>query len=156
MLIYGTGFQASHFLTPMQVAGRDGADMHAQWGGDARAYLGITMPNFPNFFFLYGPNTNLVVNGSTIYYAECEVQYVLACLRFLLDSGRQAIDCRRDVHDAYNERIDAGNLKRAWGVSNVPSWYKSASGRVAQNWPFSLLEFWQQTQRMDPADYVVT
>ena len=156
VLIYGTGFQASHFLTPMQVAGRDGADMHAQWGGDARAYLGVTMPNFPNFFFLYGPNTNLVVNGSTIYYAECEVQYVLECLRFLLESGRRAIDCRRDVHDAYNARIDAGNLKRAWGVSNVPSWYKSASGRVSQNWPFSLLEFWQQTQRMDPADYVVT
>ena len=90
------------------------------------------------------------MNGSTIYYAECEVQYVLECLRFLLQSGRRAIDCRRDVHDAYNARIDAGNLKRAWGVSNVPSWYKSASGRVSQNWPFSLLEFWQQTQRMDP------
>ena len=156
VLIYGTGFQASRFLTPMQVLGRGGADMHKQWGGDARAYLGVTMPNFPNFFFLYGPNTNLVVNGSIIYFSECEVQYVLECLRFLLESGRQAIDCRRDVHDAYNVRIDAGNLKRAWGVSNVPSWYKSASGRVAQNWPFSLLEFWQQTQRMDPADYVVT
>ena len=150
VLIYGTGFQASRFLTPMQVLGRGGADMHKQWGGDARAYLGVTMPNFPNFFFLYGPNTNLVVNGSIIYFSECEVQYVLECLRFLLESGRQAIDCRRDVHDAYNVRIDAGNLKRAWGVSNVPSWYKSASGRVAQNWPFSLLEFWQQTQRMDP------
>ncbi len=155
VLVYGTGFQASKFLTPMRVVGRDGVDMHEQWGGDARAYLGITMPNFPNFFFLYGPNTNIVVNGSIVYFSECEVQYVLECLKFLLESGQQAIDCRTEVHDAYNERIDAGNLKRAWGVSSVPSWYKSASGRVAQNWPFTLLEYWQQTKRMDPADYVL-
>ena len=155
VLVYGTGFQASKFLTPVKVVGRGGADLHEQWGGDARAYLGITIPNFPNFFFLYGPNTNIVVNGSIVYFSECEVQYVLECLKFLLESGQQAIDCRTDVHDAYNERIDAGNLKRAWGVSSVPSWYKSESGRVAQNWPFTLLEYWQQTKRMDPADYVV-
>ena len=114
-LVYGTGFHASKFLTPMKVTGRGGADMHEQWGGDARAYLGVTMPNFPNFFFLYGPNTNIVVNGSIVYFSECETQYVLECLRFLLESGRRAIDCREDVHDAYNARIDAGNLKRAWG-----------------------------------------
>ena len=155
VLVYGTGFQASKFLTPVKVVGRGGADLHEQWGGDARAYLGITIPNFPNFFFLYGPNTNIVVNGSIVYFSECEVQYVLECLKFLLESGQQAIDCRTDVHDAYNERIDAGNLKRAWGVSSVPSWYKSESGRVAQNWPFTLLEYWQQTKRMDPADYVL-
>ncbi len=155
VLVYGTGFQASRFLTPMKVTGRNGVDLHEQWGGDARAYLGITLPNFPNFFFLYGPNTNIVVNGSIVYFSECEVQYVLECLRFLLESGNRALDCRTDVHDAYNERIDAGNLKRAWGVSSVPSWYKSDSGRVAQNWPFTLLEYWQQTKRMDPADYVL-
>ena len=155
VLVYGTGFQASKFLTPVKVVGRGGVDMHEQWGGDARAYLGITMPNFPNFFFLYGPNTNIVVNGSIVYFSECEVQYVLECLRFLLESGQRALDCREDVHDAYNERIDAGNLKRAWGVSSVPSWYKSDSGRVAQNWPFTLLEYWQQTKKVDPADYVL-
>ena len=154
-LIYGTGFQASRFLTPMTVSGRGGVDMHEQWGGDARAYLGVTMPNFPNFFFLYGPNTNIVVNGSIVYFSECEVRYVLECLRLLAEGGHRALDCRRDVHDAYNERIDAGNLKRAWGVSSVPSWYKSESGRVAQNWPFTLLEYWQQTKTVNPADYAL-
>lgn len=154
-LIYGTGFQASRFLTPMRVTGRGGVDMHEQWGGDARAYLGVTMPNFPNFFFLYGPNTNIVVNGSIVYFSECEVQYVLECLRLLLEGGHRALDCRRDVHDAYNERIDAGNLKRAWGVSSVPSWYKSESGRVAQNWPFTLLEYWRQTKTVNAADYAL-
>ena len=155
VIIYGTGFQASRFLTPMKVVGRDGADLHEQWAGDARAYLGITIPNFPNFFCLYGPNTNIVVNGSIVYFSECEVQYVLECIRLLLEGGHRALDCKQSVHDAYNERIDAGNLKVAWGVSSVPSWYKSESGRVAQNWPFTLLEYWQQTKRADPADYAL-
>ena len=111
------------------------------------------MPDFPNLFLMYGPNTNIVVNGSIIYFSECEAQYVVGAIRMLLDKGARALDCRPEVHDAYNERIDAGNLRMAWGVSRVNSWYKNDTGRVAQNWPFSLLEYWQQTKTPDPADY---
>jgi 4-hydroxyacetophenone monooxygenase len=153
VIIYGTGFQASRFLTPTRVIGRGGIDLHEQWDGNARAYLGIVAPNFPNFFMLYGPNTNIVVNGSIIYFSECEVHYVLQCLRHVLESKARAIDCLPEVHDRYNDRIDEGNLLMAWGASSVNSWYKSDSGRVAQNWPFSLLEFWQQTREVDSADY---
>ena len=81
MLIYGTGFLASRFLWPMQVKGRGGVDLQTQWNGDPRAYLGITIPNFPNLFCLYGPNTNIVVNGSIVFFSECEVRYVLNCIR---------------------------------------------------------------------------
>ncbi|MEY2444307.1 MAG: 4-hydroxyacetophenone monooxygenase [Ilumatobacteraceae bacterium] len=153
VIIYATGFQASRFLTPMKVVGRGGVELHQQWDGNARAYLGIVVPHFPNFFMLYGPNTNIVVNGSIIYFSECEVHYVLQCLRHVLASDARAIDCRPAVHDAYNERIDTGNRLMAWGASTVNSWYKSDSGRVAQNWPFSLLEFWLQTRDVDSDDY---
>jgi 4-hydroxyacetophenone monooxygenase len=154
-IIYGTGFQASKFLTPMKVVGTHGVDLNEQWDGDARAYMGITVPNFPNFYMLYGPNTNIVVNGSIIYFSECEVQYVMGCLRMLLENGRRAMDCRRDVHDAYNQRIDAANLKRTWGVSKVNSWYKNEKGRSAQNWPFNLIDYWSQTREPNPDDYVL-
>ena len=153
VLIYGTGFKASEFLMPMQVVGRGGEDLHDRWAGDARAYLGITLPGFPNLFLLYGPNTNIVVNGSITYFSECEVHYVVSCLRDLLAHGIGAIDPKTSVHDAYNERIDAQNLRMAWGVSTVNSWYKNATGRTAQNWPFSLLEYWQQTRQPDLDDY---
>ncbi|HEY8121332.1 MAG TPA: NAD(P)/FAD-dependent oxidoreductase [Myxococcota bacterium] len=156
VIIYATGFQASKFLTPMQVLGRDGADLHKQWDGNARAYLGLVAPNFPNFFFMYGPNTNIVVNGSIIYFSECEMHYIVNAIRLLLEQGKRSLDCKRDVHDRYNTRIDQGNLEMAWGVSKVSSWYKSASGRVAQNWPFTLLEYWQQTRAVNPADYVLS
>ena len=79
VLLYGTGFQPSKFLTPMKVVGRGGVDLHGRWDGDARAYLGVTVPGFPNFFMLYGPNTNIVVNGSIIWFTECEVRYVMDC-----------------------------------------------------------------------------
>lgn len=156
VIVYGTGFHASKFLTPMTITGRGGVDLHRQWAGDARAYLGITIPGFPNFFCLYGPNTNIVVNGSIIYFSECGVRYVLGCLEELLRSGQRALEVRRDVHDAFNERVDAQNQRMAWGHSKVNSWYKNDLGRVAQNWPFTLLEYWERTRRPDLDDYRVS
>ena len=153
VIIYGTGFQASNFLLPMRVVGRDGIEIHERWSGEARAYMGITVPSFPNFFMMYGPNTNIVVNGSIVYFSECEVQYIMDSLRLLLAEEHRTMECRPDVHDAYNQRIDEGNRQMAWGASTVNSWYKNARGHVTQNWPFSLLEYWEQTKRVDPADY---
>ena len=155
VLIYGTGYEASKFLTPMTVKGRNGADLHEQWGGDARAYLGVSIPNFPNFFCLYGPNTNIVVNGSIIYFSECGVRYVLDLLRVMLEHGGSTIEVRRDVHDEFNDRCDAENRAMAWGWSPVNSWYKNEHGRVAQNWPFTLLEYWDRTRRADASEYLI-
>jgi 4-hydroxyacetophenone monooxygenase len=155
VIIYGTGFKASDFLMPMKVVGRGGVDLHEHWGGDARAYLGIVLPHFPNLFLLYGPNTNIVVNGSIIYFSECEVHYVVGCIRKLLETGAAALDPKPSVHDEYNRKIDAKNLQMAWGVSSVSTWYKNATGRTAQNWPFSLLEYWQQTREPDLNDFEV-
>ena len=154
VLIYGTGFQASRILFPMKLYGRDGVELRERWGADPRAYLGIVMPEYPNLFCCYGPNTNIVVNGSIIFFSECEVRYIMGCLKMLLERGEKAMNCRPDVHDAYNEKIDAGNLDMAWGSPNVTSWYKNEHGRVTQNWPFTLLEFWRQTQAPNPEDFI--
>jgi 4-hydroxyacetophenone monooxygenase len=81
------------------------------------------------------------------------VRYILGCLELLLREGARALEVRRDVHDAFNERVDTENRAMAWGWSDVNSWYKNEHGRVAQNWPFTLLEYWQRTVCPDPADY---
>jgi 4-hydroxyacetophenone monooxygenase len=156
VLLYGTGYEASKFLTPMTVKGRDGVDLHERWAGDARAYLGVTVPGFPNFFCLYGPNTNIVINGSIIYFSECGTRYVLNLVELLLARGASAVEVRGDVHDEYNLRVDAENQGMAWGWSSVSSWYKNDLGRVSQNWPFTLLEYWQRTKQIDPAEYSLT
>jgi 4-hydroxyacetophenone monooxygenase len=154
VIVYATGFQASEFLAPMTVTGRGGADLHETWAGDARAYLGITVPGFPNLFCLYGPNTNLSGQGGSIFYfSECGVTYVLDAIRQVLTRGRNALDVRTDVHDEYNEWVDKGNAERAWGFSSVSSWFINKKGRTAQNWPFSAVEYWRRTRAVDPAEY---
>jgi 4-hydroxyacetophenone monooxygenase len=153
VIIYGTGFRASDFLTPLRVVGRDGVDLHQQWQDDARAYLGVTVPNFPNLFLLYGPNTNLVVNGSIVMFSELAVDYVLACLRTLLDSPHRTMECRWDTLEKYYRRVDEASSLMAWGTPKVRSWYQNASGRVTQNWPLSTFEFWTRTRAPEHIDY---
>jgi 4-hydroxyacetophenone monooxygenase len=155
-LIYGTGFYASSFLKTFKIYGKGGVELHEQWGGDARAYLGMSAPNFPNFFAIYGPNTNIVVNGSIIFFSECSVRYILGALELLAETGSKTLEVRQDVHDAFNARVDAMNAKMAWGAAQVSSWYKNDKGRVSQNWPFPLVDYWQATLQPNPADFVLT
>jgi 4-hydroxyacetophenone monooxygenase len=155
VIIYGTGFHASKFLMPMTFKGRGGVDLHEQWGGDARAFYGMMTPNFPNLFMLYGPNTNIVVNASIIFFSECSVRYVLGCLKLLAETGAPSIEVRKDVHEAFNVRVDAWNQKMAWGVPQSSSWYKNETGRVSQNWPFALVDYWRATLKPDPADFII-
>ncbi|MEJ0042072.1 MAG: NAD(P)/FAD-dependent oxidoreductase [Rhizomicrobium sp.] len=153
VIIYGTGFTASEFLEPMRFTGKGGVDLHEQWNGDARAYLGVTVPNFPNLFIMYGPNTNIVVNGSIIFFSECEMRYIQGLLELLLRSNASAIEVKADVHDAFNEKVDAMNRQMAWGVPQVTSWYKNKKGRVSQNWPWPLVDYWSATRAPNPDDY---
>ncbi|WP_380871633.1 monooxygenase [Sphingomonas sp. DBB INV C78] len=153
VLIFGTGFRASEFLSTYTIKGRNGVDLHQSWDGNARAYLGTMVPGFPNMFILYGPNTNLVINGSIILFAECSVGYMLQCLKTMIEHGERAIEVRQDVFDSYNARVDAANAQMAWGTEGVSNWYKNALGRVSQNWPFPTVDYWQATRRADPSDF---
>ena len=153
VMVYATGFHASRFLWPMAIKGKDGRDLREHWGDDPRAYLGVVVPGYPNLFCLYGPNTNIVVTGSTIFFSECGVHYIMGCIKLLLENGHRSLECRQDVHDAYNEIIDEGNLQVAWGARNVRSWYKNKAGRVTQNWPFTLLKYWARTKTTHSADF---
>jgi 4-hydroxyacetophenone monooxygenase len=153
IIVFATGFQASDYLAPMKVVGRDGQNLHKWWSGDCRAYLGITVPGFPNLFMTAGPNTSVVVNGSAIFSAECAVEYALSAIGGLLKGGHAAMDVRQAPFDRFNARIDAGNLTKAWGTAKVSSWYKNRFGRASQTWPFSLLEYWKLTEKVEFADY---
>jgi 4-hydroxyacetophenone monooxygenase len=156
VLVYGTGFQAARFLFPMEVTGRQGARLREVWNDDdARAYLGMAVPGFPNLFILYGPNTNQVVHGgSAIMWTEFSVTYVMDAIRILLKSGGKAMDVKPEVFRRFTERVDEANLLRAWGFSMVNSWYKNSKGRATQNFPFSTSELWQRTREVTQSDYV--
>ena len=155
VLIHGTGFHASRFLWPMRIVGRGGVELHEAWNGEPRAYLGMTAPGFPNLFVIYGPNTNIVVNGSIIFFSECAARYIVGALKLLAETGSQTMEVRGDVHDAFNARVDAANALMAWGSPNVTSWYKNAAGRVTQNWPFPLVDYWNATVAPNREDFIL-
>lgn len=154
VILYGTGFHASKFLFPITVTGVDGHKLQETWKNGARAYLGMTVPKFPNMFCMYGPNTNLVVHGgSIVLFSELTAKYILDAVRTLLETNEKAMDVRAEVFEEYNRRVDETNSARAWGFSKVNSWYKDENGRVSQNYPFTAAEFYQRTDSVISADY---
>lgn len=154
VLIYGTGFKADQFLVPMRITGRGGRDLHQAWQGNPRAYIGMTIPGFPNFYCLYGPNTNIVVGSSIIFGSECEMRYIMGCLKFQFEQHIAALEVREDRWREYNDDIDERSRQCAWGSPQVDSWYKNDDGRVSQNWPGTHFEWWQQTRAPDPDDFI--
>ena len=139
----------------MKICGKGGAELHDMWDGEPRAYKRITFPGFPNLFCCDGPNANIVVNGIIIFFAACEVRYILGCIALLLAGERSWLDVKRDVHDAYNERLDAENERMVWRHPRVNSYYNNAAGRVTTNVPWRLIDYWKMTRRPDLADFTL-
>jgi 4-hydroxyacetophenone monooxygenase len=152
-IVFATGFHTNKFLWPMRIEGRGGVVLSELWGEDPRAYLGITVPGFPNFFCLYGPSTNLAHAGSIIFHSECQVRYAMGCLRGLLESGKRTLDVRRDVHDAFEAKLDAALARMVWSHPGMTSWYKNSKGRVIATSPWRLVDYWSWTREPNLADY---
>ncbi|WDZ83804.1 flavin-containing monooxygenase [Micromonospora cathayae] len=152
VIIMATGFHARRFVAPIEVvAHRSLAEV---WADDnATAYLGITVPGFPNLFLMHGPNTALAHGGSVIFHAECQSRYIVSLLMTLVERGVDAVDVRQDVHDAYVKQIDDLHSRLVWSHPGMTNWYRNAAGRVIGVSPWRLLDYWQLTRSPDLADY---
>lgn len=155
VIVFATGFDATTVMGSVDLHGRSGRSLREQWGDNARAYLGITVPDYPNLFCLYGPNTNLAFGGSAIFHSECQVSYLMGCLRLMLEGGWRSLECRAEVCDEYNERVDDANNRMPWGAADVENWFKNSAGRVVTNSPWRMVDYWSWTREPDPADYVM-
>lgn len=153
VIVFATGFHANRFLWPMEITGRDGVTLRERWGEEPQAYLGITVPGFPNLFCLYGPGTNLAHAGSIIFHSECQVRYVMGCLAALLRGGHTTMDVKHSVHDAYQERFDARHRQLVFSHPGTTSWYKNAAGKVTTTSPWRLVDYWGWTRTPDLDDY---
>jgi 4-hydroxyacetophenone monooxygenase len=153
VIVLATGFYATRFLWPMEIVGRDGQTLDKEWGDDPKAYLGITVPRFPNLFCLYGPGTNLAHAGSIIFHSECQVRYILGCLKLLLERGKAAMDCKVEVNEAFNGRLEEALSKLVLSYAGETSWYKNSKGRVTATSPWRLVDYWAWTRKPDVSDY---
>ena len=144
-IIFGTGFRSTDFLTPVQVRGRGGRDLHQVWSEGAEAHLGITVAGFPNLFLLYGPNTNLGHN-SIVFMLERQISYALSCIRRMVEDGFDSIEVRAEAQTASNEALER-ELERTVWAADCHSWYKLDSGRITNNWAGTTARYWWHTAR---------
>ncbi|MBT8447400.1 MAG: hypothetical protein KJO38_09640, partial [Gammaproteobacteria bacterium] len=156
IIVFATGFDANRLLGDIDIRGRDGMPLDALWGeDDSRAYLGMTVPGFPNFFCLYGPNTNSGHGGSIILIAECQVRYVLDCLMRMLENDIAVMDVRREVYEDWNRHIDALHEGLIWTHPGMDTWYRNRHGRVVSIMPFRLVDYWACTRAANPDDFEI-
>jgi 4-hydroxyacetophenone monooxygenase len=154
IIVYATGFHANRFLWPMEIIGRGGVSLREQWGDAPTAYLGITVPNFPNFFCMYGPGTNLAHGGSLIFHSECQIRYIMGSLKTLLEHGLSTIECKQAAHDDYDYRHQEALAKMVWSHPSIrSSWYRNDAGRITVLSPWRLLDYWRWTRKPDLADF---
>ena len=157
IIIWATGFDVVHLLAPMKVTGIGGRDIHHDWNGDdARAYLGTVVPGYPNFFCLYGPNTQFGHGGSLITVLERQMHYVMSLLRQMFAAKLATVDVRQDIHDAYNAEVDDRHSRMIWTYPGVENYAQNSKGRIVVNNPFRIIDVWGMTETADLADYSST
>ncbi len=152
VLVYATGFETTDFLTPIQVHGLKGQSLNEKWSREgAEAYLGITHTGYPNFFMMYGPNTNLGHN-SIVIMIEAQTRYILSCLDTLDARSARWLDVRAEVQRSYNDWIQRSLQGSTW-ASVDHSWYKNEQGKITNNWIGRTTEYRRRTHSMNPDDY---
>jgi cation diffusion facilitator CzcD-associated flavoprotein CzcO len=149
-VIWATGFKTTGFMFPMRVSGGDGVDLHEYWSGGAHAHLGMCVPNFPNMFVMYGPNTN-TSGGSIIVYLEAQAAYIRQALEQLRARAAGAIEVRAEIEAASDRALQARFAGTAW--TQCDSWYRDENGRIVTNWPGYMREYLEQTACLDAAEY---
>ncbi len=152
-IIFATGFDTTEFLVPMRIEGPTGQTLEDTWRDGAEAYLGITVAGFPNFFMMYGPNTNLGHN-SILFMLECQSDYILDMVAKVVRQGAKTVNLRADVMRAYNQRVQNELGKTVW-AQIAASWYKTASGRITNNWYGPTWLYWVKTRRVAWSSYDV-
>ncbi|MEM7268451.1 MAG: NAD(P)/FAD-dependent oxidoreductase, partial [Pseudomonadota bacterium] len=137
--------------------GRGGVMLDEQWGDESpEAHLGITAPNFPNFYVMQGPGTVLAHGGSAIFTSECMIRYVTSCLRAMVEGGHRAIEVREEAHDAYMARWYAEHDELIWSHPGMNNWYKNSKGKVFAVLPWRLVDYWAMTRDVDLSEYRLT
>jgi len=143
VVVFATGFAASDMLTTVHVEGLQGRRIREIWADEnPRAYLGMSVPAFPNMFVLYGPNTNIGTGGSIFFQAEVQTAYIAQMVRNMFSQRIGSVEVRQDVHDDYNERMDARLGQMVWTLPSGDTWYRNKHGRVTSNMPWTSLEYW--------------
>lgn len=157
VVVMATGFDVTNLAARIDIQGRHGRTLADDWADDnPTAYLGMTVPDFPNFFVMYGPNTNVGHGGSGMWLAENQARYVSSAVVAMAEAGAAAMDVHPDLRDQYTMEIDRLHDELVWTHPGLTTYYRTAGGKVRSPMPFRLVDYWSRTHHCDLADYRLT
>ena len=151
VVVCATGYAAADYLGQIDVIGESGISLRETWRDGAYAYLGMTVPGFPNFFMLYGPNTN-VGSNSVIFMLEAQAHYIVRALRYMRRKRNCYVALRPETMADFMAKIDQWMEGTVW-TTRCSNYFRAANGRVVTQWPRSARSFWTMTRRFKAADY---
>ncbi len=154
VIVYATGFETTGWHWSMDVTGKSGKSLNETWKDAPEAYLGITVADFPNMFMLYGPNTNLGHNTIT-FMIEQQVGYAVRALSEMRAKKQAAIEVTRAAQERFNKKLQADLQHTTWADPGCMSWYKTADGRITQNWSSHTRDYAKATASVAWGDYAV-
>ncbi|EUA29180.1 FAD-NAD(P)-binding family protein [Mycobacterium intracellulare 1956] len=151
LVVCATGYAAADYLGELDVSGEHGITLRQVWRDGAHAYLGMAVPDFPNFFMLYGPNTN-VGSNSVIFILEAQARYIVRALRHLRRRRKRYVAVRASALAEFVAKIDRWMVGTVW-TTQCSNYFRAPNGRVVTQWPRSARTFWGMTRRFRPADF---
>jgi cation diffusion facilitator CzcD-associated flavoprotein CzcO len=154
VLVLASGFESHAFVAPMEIAGPGGRTLAEEWGEVPRAYLGITVPRFPNLFLIYGPNSN-GGSGSVINTIECAMAHVLEALDALEQAGARRIEIRPEAAAAFDRELRAALAATVWHTG-CTNWYVDERGNDPNQWPWLWTTYRRRTARLEPGAYALS
>jgi cation diffusion facilitator CzcD-associated flavoprotein CzcO len=131
VIVLATGFDAANYLGSYEIYGRGGVELHSTWHGEPEAFLGMMVPGFPNFFIMYGPNTNA---SPLVHFYEAQASFAAALIARAAKTGRRSIEVRRSAFVIYNEWLQAQLAKTVWVTTN--NYFRAGTGKIVSQWPF--------------------
>jgi 4-hydroxyacetophenone monooxygenase len=157
VVVIATGFKVTEMAARLDITGRDGKSLRDKWANDnPTAYLGLTVPGFPNLFCMLGPNSGPAHGGSVIFQSECQSRYITASLVEMIERGIAAIDPRQEVHDDYVRKVDAEHEAMIWTHPGMTTYYRNKNGRVFSAMPWRFVDYWAMTHNADLDRYHLT
>ena len=156
VIALATGFKTLEMLGPMEIVGRSGITLRETWGDEeARAYLGISVPDFPNFFILFGPNTNTGHGGSAFLTTEMQVRYVMQLIGTMIEREIDSVECRLEVHERYDAELQEALAGTVYTHPRSHGYYRNKNDRIIGSSPWEYLTYWRRTRTPDLGDFLI-
>jgi 4-hydroxyacetophenone monooxygenase len=155
-IILASGFDITRYMSPIQFVGRNGINMDDLWKKDgSRSYLGLTIPQMPNLFMMFGPNAAMKAAAATTW-IECWVRYAVESIIMMIEKGYRSMECRRDAYEEYNARLDAAARNFIWEGEGIVTYFLNEHKRSIFMVPWDPVDYYSWIHHPNPDDYVFT